>query len=159
MAPPYVLYAMARQGLFPAAFGRLHPRLGTPVLGVLGQGVWAVALLLLVHALSRDSTLDTLDFVCNGVVFVDWLFFAACGAALLRLRATRRDGLRLPGSRVIAALFVAGAAAVTAGAVWQYRDASLAGLALVLVGVPFAVRGALRARAGTGGAITGGRAR
>ncbi len=145
MAPPYVLYAMARQGLFPAVFGRLHPHLGTPVAGVLAQGAWAIVLLLAVHV---ASTADTLGFVCDGVVFVDWLFFAACGAALLRLRATRTDGPRLPGSRTIAALFVAGALAVTVGAVWQQGRASLAGLGLVLAGLPFALRG--RAAAATG---------
>jgi APA family basic amino acid/polyamine antiporter len=154
MAPPYVLYAMAQQGLFPAAFGRMHPRLQTPVLGVLGQGLWAVVLLLAVHTLTGESTMTTLGFVCDGVVFVDWLFFAACGAALLRLRATRTDGLRLPGSRGIAAAFLAGAVAVTLGAVWQQRLASATGLAVVLLGLPFAWLALRSRRAG----VTGGRA-
>jgi APA family basic amino acid/polyamine antiporter len=147
MAPPYVLYAMAQEGLFPAAFGRLHPRLGTPVLGVLSQGLWAVALLLLVHfVFARGSTMDTLGFVCDGVVFVDWLFFALCGAALLRLRGTRPDALRVPGGAVVAVLFLASAALVTVGAVWQQGPASATGLALVALGVPVAQRLQHRAR-------------
>ena len=140
MAPPYVLYAMAKEGLFPAAFGRLHPRFHTPLLGVLGQGLWAVVLLLLVHfVFASGSTLGTLAFVCDGVVFVDWLFFALCGAALLRLRGTRPDALRVPGGAIIAVVFTGLAALVTIGAVWQQWQASLAGLAMVLVGVPFAI--------------------
>lgn len=141
MAPPYVLYAMARERLFPAAFGHLHARLGTPVLGVLSQGLWAIVLLLLVHfVFARGSTMDTLGFVCDGVVFVDWLFFALCGAALLRLRGSRDDALRVPAGALVALLFLLCAAAVTAGAIWQQWQASLTGLAMVLVGVPFALR-------------------
>jgi APA family basic amino acid/polyamine antiporter len=140
MAPPFVLYAMAQAGLFPAAFGRLHPRLGTPVLGVLSQGLWAIALLLLVHAaFGGGSTMATLGFVCDGVVFVDWLFFALCGAALLRLRGTRPGALRIPGGGAIALLFLLAAAAVTLGALWQQWQASRAGLLLVLLGLPFAL--------------------
>lgn len=141
MAPPYVLYAMAQEGLFPAAFGRLHATLGTPVLGVLSQGLWAVALLLLVHfVFARDSTMDTLGFVCDGVVFVDWLFFALCGAALLRLRGSRPGALRIPGGSLVALLFLVCAAAVTIGAVWQQWRASLTGLVMVALGVPVALR-------------------
>jgi APA family basic amino acid/polyamine antiporter len=147
MAPPYVLYAMAQQGLFPRAFGRLHARLRTPVAGVLSQGLWAIVLLLLVNfVFARGNTLKTLEFVCDGVVFADWLFFALCGAALLRLRGTRTDALRLPGGALAALLFTIAAVAVTAGAVWQQPSASLTGLVLVLAGAPFGVL--LRRRTG-----------
>ena len=139
MAPPYVLYAMAQERLFPAAFGRLHERFGTPVVGVLSQGLWAVALLLLVHfVFAAGSTKDTLGFVCDGVVFADWVFFAACGAALLRLRGSRADALRLPGGALAAFAFMVLSIAVTVGAVWQQREASLTGLGLTLLGVPVA---------------------
>jgi APA family basic amino acid/polyamine antiporter len=139
LAPPYVLYAMAQEGLFPVPFGRLHPRLHTPVLGVLGQGLWAVALLLGVHlgvrASGRGTTIETMDFVCNGVVFVDWLFFAACGFALLRLRRMPvPGGFRVPGGAVVAALFAAGAVAVTIGSIAQQVWPSLVGGGLTLLG-------------------------
>ncbi len=142
MAPPYVLYAMAQERLFPAAFGRLHDRLRTPVLAVLAQGLWAVALLLVVHfVFARGTTMHTLGFVCDGVVFVDWIFYAACAAALLRLRGRRTDGaLRIPGGGIAAILFLLAALAITAGALWQQGAASLAGLAVVVLGLPFALR-------------------
>jgi basic amino acid/polyamine antiporter, APA family len=142
MAPPYVLLSMARAGTFPAAFGRLHPRLQTPLLGVLGQGLWAVLLLLAVHVLASWrawSTLDTLAFLCDGVVFVDWLFFMLCGAALLRLRRQHRQGtFRVPGGGWIAALFALAAALVMVGALAQeeYRQPSLLGVGLVALGLP-----------------------
>lgn len=140
LAPPYVLYAMAQEGLFPAAFGRLHARFGTPVLGVLGQGLWGIALLLLVHFVAtKGKTMDTLGFVCDGVVFVDWIFYALCGAALLRLRGSRDGALRVPGGAVVALLFTLSASAVTVGAVWQQPVASFAGLAITALGAPFAL--------------------
>lgn len=141
LAPPYVLYAMAQEGLFPAAFGRLHPRLGTPLLGVLGQGLWGAALLLFVHyVVARGDAGGALGFVCDSVVFADWVFYALCGAALWKLRGTRSDALRIPGGAVAAAAFVAGSLAVTAGAIWQHPEASLAGLGLAALGLPFARR-------------------
>ena len=137
MAPPYVLFAMAQEGCFPPAFGRLHPRFGTPLLGVLGQGCWGVLLLLAVHFGSRwwndGKAIDTLGFVCDGVVFADWMFFALCGAALLRLRRTA--AVRSSFGGVVAAAFTLGALAVMVGAFASQGTASLTGLALVLFGL------------------------
>ncbi len=140
MAPPYVLYTMAQQGCFPAAFGRLHPRFHTPVLGVLGQGLWAVLLLLGVHfgvALWGDgNTTDSLDFVCNGVVFVDWLFYGLCGVGLLVLRRrTGRVAGAVPFGGITATLFALGATAVTFGAIATRPIASVTGAVLVGIGL------------------------
>jgi APA family basic amino acid/polyamine antiporter len=153
MAPPFVLYAMAQEGLFPKPFGRLHARFHTPTAGVLGQGLWAVVLLLGVHAWTTaflpqsgqadptlrraGATIDNLGFLCDGVVFVDWLFFTLCGLALLRLRA--RPGpapFALPGGGAIAALFALLACAVTVGAFVVQPAPSWTGLALVALGLP-----------------------
>ena len=139
LAPPYVLYAMAQHGCFPSAFGRLHARWQTPALGILGQGVWSALLLLGAHScaawLHGASTADTLDFIVSGVVYADWLFFTLCGVALLRLR--RRDSSvgRHPLVAAVAVLFVFGAAAVTAGAVWARPAASMVGTVIVASGL------------------------
>jgi APA family basic amino acid/polyamine antiporter len=140
LAPPYVLYAMAQAGLFPSAFGRLHPRLHTPVLGILGQGLWGAALLLLVHFAaslqSKGTTIGTLDFVCNSVVFADWLFFMLCGAALLKLRRSQPTAdVRIRAGGAVAAAFALGALAVTIGAILVRPIASLAGGALIALGL------------------------
>ncbi|MEO6594481.1 MAG: APC family permease [Planctomycetota bacterium] len=140
MAPPYVLLAMARAGCFPAAFGVLHPRFQTPVLGVLGQGVWGIVLLFAVHGFAswgvEGSTISTLAFVCDGVVFVDWLFFMLCGAALLVLRWRGGPGeRRVPGGGLVALAFALSALAVSVGALVVYPVASLAGAAIVGLGL------------------------
>jgi APA family basic amino acid/polyamine antiporter len=142
MAPPYVLMSMAEQQLFPAAFARRHPRYGTPVLAVVGQGTWAVVLLSMAYVFSAWSassaepkTIDTLGFLCDGVVFVDWCFFTLCGAALLRLRS--EDPQRLHGRwrGVVALTFALAAALVTVGALATYSTPSLAGGALAALGL------------------------
>jgi basic amino acid/polyamine antiporter, APA family len=140
MAPPYVLYAMAQEGLFPRAFGELRGARQTPVLGVLGQGLWAIVLLLAVHLLTRGSgkgANDQLGFLCDGVVFVDWLFFTLCGLSLLALR--RRSGpapFQVPGGMWIAVLFALGAAAVTIGAIRMQLLPSALGAGIVALGLP-----------------------
>lgn len=142
MAPPYVLLTMAEAGLFPRAFARRHPVHGTPWVGVLGQGLWATLLLLLAHGLAMARHEDagaTLSFVCDSVVFVDWLFFGLCGIALLRLR---RGGAATPffvlGGGLAALLFAGGSLAVTVGAVATTWEPSLVGAGLVLLGIPVA---------------------
>lgn len=140
MAPPYVLYTMAQQGCFPAAFGKLHPRWHTPVLGVLGQGLWAIVLLLGVHVAvsvwGDGKTTDSLDFVCNGVVFVDWLFYGLCAVALLvlRRRGTPVEGA-VPFGGPVAVLFAVGALVVTVGAIATRPVASATGAVLMFAGL------------------------
>lgn len=132
LAPPFVLHEMARRGVFPRVVGELHARHGSPVVAVLVQGLWGVVLLLSAYVLTADSPTRTLGFLLDGVVFVDWVFFALCGLALHRLR--RRDGPGLPGAAPAAAVFAAAAAAVATGAVWTAPVASGSGAALIVLG-------------------------
>jgi hypothetical protein len=95
-------------------------------------------LLLAVHAFATASgrpTIDTLDFLCVAVVFVDWLFFTMCGLAALRLRRTAPASARWRWGGVVAALFAASGALLTAGAVWRAPVPSLAGLGICALGL------------------------
>ena len=146
MAPPYVLLAMAQEGMFPRAFAKTHGPTGTPVVGVLAHGLWASFLLVAVHAVTALSapegadegkrTLSALDFVCDSVVFVDWLVYGMCGLALLRLRrAPGAPPSRIRGAGAAAALFAFGAGLVAIGAIAQKPWPSLLGVALVSLGL------------------------
>lgn len=146
MAPPYVLLAMAQEGMFPRAFAKTHGPSGTPVVGVLAHGLWASFLLVAVHAATVLSapdgadegkrTLSVLDFVCDSVVFVDWLVYGMCGLALLRLRrAPGAPPSRIPFAGVAAALFAFGASLVALGAIAQKPWPSLLGVVLVSLGL------------------------
>ncbi|MBK8978286.1 MAG: APC family permease [Planctomycetes bacterium] len=129
LAPPYVLHAMAQRGLFLPAAGRLHARFGTPVVGILCQGLWAIALLVVTQlVLHRD-----LGFLLDGVVFVDWLFFALCGISLLRIGGGARARAAITVGITVA--FTGLAFAVMAGAIWTSPAPSLAGSAIAAAGV------------------------
>lgn len=146
LAPPWVLHVMAKRGLFLRACGHLHPRFGSPIVGVLAQGLWAIVLLVLVHLAcglasdpapktSRPTTLGTLDSLLNGVVFVDWLFYALCGLALITLARRPGSTLLFRFSPFVAWTFTAFAAVVMAGAVVTQSTSSLVGAALCLLGI------------------------
>ena len=80
LATPRIFYAMSREGLFYPAAGRVHPRFGTPHVSIAMLGLWSVALLLL--ARSR------LDWLLNGEVFADWIFFGLSAASVFVFRRT-----------------------------------------------------------------------
>ncbi len=142
LAPPFVLHTMARERLFFAAVGRLHATRGVPTLAVLVQGTWSILLLGITHVVASvrgdAGAKDVLGFLLDGVVFVDWLFFALLGAALLRLRRQPlAQGFRAPGGGVVALTFSLAGLAITAGAVAISPQASLTGLLICALGWPF----------------------
>lgn len=137
MATPYVVHAMSRDGLLPARLGAFGGRGGAPVLAVLVQGSWSAALLVVVAWL-QDDPMALLGGLLDGVVFVDWLFLGACGAAVLVLR--RRDGVdgdgfRAPAGGLVAGLFVLAAVGITVGAVVLNPMSSAVGVGLVASGL------------------------
>lgn len=74
-------YAMARDGLFPAWMGRLHPVYRTPNNALIGQGIWATVILLFA-ASSDDIYRDIIDFFS----FTSALFNVSTFLALWVLR-------------------------------------------------------------------------
>ena len=122
---PRLVYGMACDGRFFKPFAKLDPRLGTPLAAIALIGLTALALLLAAGP-------GGIDRLLNGLVFIDGVFFALTGAALLILR---RKGMhdpagsfRAPGYPVIPLLFVAGELGVVAGA---YLDPAVRGTAVI----------------------------
>jgi APA family basic amino acid/polyamine antiporter len=76
MAAPRVYYAMARDGAFFPAFGRLHPRFGTPVHAILLQTGMALVVL----------TLGAFDRILAYIIFSAVVFLGLSASALFRLR-------------------------------------------------------------------------
>ena len=132
LVSPRVYQAMARDGLFFAAFARLHPRWRTPVAAIVAQGAWASALLIV------GSYGQLLDYV----TFADWIFFGLTAASLVVLR--RRDaaagvperGFRAPLYPWSVGAFVLAAAYVVAGAIASNPANAARGTLLLLLGVP-----------------------
>jgi len=109
---PGIYVAMAREGLFLPAFGRLHPRTGAPTLAFLTQCGFALAYL--GWTLVDFGFVDTLT---RAVVFAEWIFHGLAGAALLVLarRTTTERPFRSPLYPLFPALYAALAAAVVIG--------------------------------------------
>src|SRR5881394_2187910 len=71
-------YAMARGGLFFRSQAFVHPRLGTPVVALITQGVIASLL----------TAWGTYDQLTTYVVFAQFLFYGLSAGAVIRLRST-----------------------------------------------------------------------
>jgi APA family basic amino acid/polyamine antiporter len=138
LAGPRVYFAMARDGMFVRAAGRVHPRFHTPAAAIVAQSVWSSVLVLS----------GTLSQLVSYTGFAVVLFSAIAVAALFVLR--RRDGsaprpFTAIGYPWAPALFVLASAVMLANEVWRNPVPTLAGAALIAVGVP--VYYVIRARA------------
>ncbi|MEX2218303.1 MAG: amino acid permease [Phycisphaerales bacterium] len=112
LSGPRLVYGMAHDGRFFPVFARLS-RTGTPLGAIVLLGVLALALLFG----ARDA--DRVDWLTTWAVFLDGIFFALTGAAVLILRRKRRDAerpFRVPGYPVVPLLFIAGEIGVLTGA-------------------------------------------
>ncbi|MEO7962890.1 MAG: amino acid permease [Gemmatimonadaceae bacterium] len=130
-------YAIARDGSFFRAAGRVHPRFGTPHVAIVLTGVWSLVLLL--------ATRGEIGTLLSGVVFADWIFFGLGAASVFVLRRTMpeaRRPYRAWGYPLIPALFVIAAAVGVLSAFVAAPAMSAVG-ALMLVGGVF-VHGAFR---------------
>ena len=130
LATPRIFYAMARSGLFFPAAARIHPRFGTPHISIAMLGLWSVALLLL--AQSR------LDWLLNGEVFADWIFFGLSAASVFVFRRTMPDAARpyrAWGYPLVPLFFVAASVVAVLSAVVSAPIPSAFGAASVVTGV------------------------
>jgi len=122
MAAPRVCYAMAQSGAFFPAFGKLHPRLGTPVNAILLQTALALAVLLL----------GAFDRVLSYIIFTVILFLALSVSTLFRMKGIARAWW-FPAAPIVFVVFC-----MTIALLILMHDPlpALAGLAIVLCGIP-----------------------
>jgi basic amino acid/polyamine antiporter, APA family len=123
MAAPRVCYAMAQTGAFFPAFGKLHPRFGTPANAVLLQTGLALAVLLL----------GAFDRVLSYIIFSAVLFLALAASTLFRLREPVR-GWWFP---IAPISFIVLSVLVALLILMHNPLPALIGVAIVLCGVPF----------------------
>lgn len=124
-----VLYAMARDGSFFSAVGRVHPRFETPAAALVLQGIWAIVL----------ATSGTYEQLYTYVIFAAWIFYSASTAALIVLRRQQPQlarPYRVWGYPVVPVAFSVAAIAIVLNTLFRTPRESLIGLALVLSGIP-----------------------
>lgn len=126
---PRIVYALAKDGLFPKAFGRVHPRFRTPSFAIAVQAVW-MSLLCLSGRYDQLYTYATFAVI---------LAYAATGIALFLFRRRRPDlprPYRCWGYPVVPLLFVASSVLLAVNTVVQQPVETLAGIAILLLGLP-----------------------
>jgi len=123
MAAPRVCYAMAQTGAVFPAFGKLHPRFGTPANAVLLQTGLALAVLLL----------GAFDRVLSYIIFSAVLFLALAASTLFRLREPVR-GWWFP---IAPISFIVLSVLVALLILMHNPLPALIGVAIVLCGIPF----------------------
>lgn len=126
---PRVYYAMAREGNFLPAFGRLDHVFHAPTLAIVVQGLWAVVLL----------QLGNFQQLLTHVVFTAWIFYGLAVGGVMILRKKFPDmarPFRTPGYPLIPVLFVLAAGAVVVSAFVSQPRNGLTGIGLILLGVP-----------------------
>jgi APA family basic amino acid/polyamine antiporter len=125
-----VSYAMARDGAFFHAMGRVHPRHRTPAVSLIWLGAWSAVL-----ALSGSY-----DQLYTYVMFMMVLSYVAAVAGLFVLRRTRPDAprpYRCTGYPYLPALYVFMAGAWALNSVVTRPKETLIGIAIVFLGAPF----------------------
>ena len=125
---PRVYLAMSRDGLFPAALAALHPSTQAPA-----RATVLLAAIASLFVLSGTFPQIVAFFMCTTLAFVA---LAAAGLFVLRRREPGEDGFRAPGYPATPALFVLLVAAVVVLIAVARPLQALAGVGLVLLGVP-----------------------
>ena len=126
MAAPRVCYAMARSGSFFPAFGKLHPRLGTPIHAILLQTGLSLAVLLL----------GAFDRVLSYIIFSVILFLALAASTLFRVNPAVRPAVRAWWFPTAPILFIAMSVVIALLILMHDPFPALAGVAIVLCGLP-----------------------
>ncbi len=125
-----VTYAMARDGAFFHAMGRVHPKYRTPAFSLVAIAAWSIVL-----ALS-----GTYDQLYTYVMFMMVLSYVAGVAALFILRRKRPNvprPYRCTGYPYLPALYLLMAGAWALNSVVTRPKETLIGIAIVFLGAPF----------------------
>jgi basic amino acid/polyamine antiporter, APA family len=130
MSGARVYYAMAEDGVFFKRLARVNSRWHTPVASLVLQGIWSAAL-----ALSGKY-----EQLFTYVMFMMVLSYVSTVAALFVLRRKMPDRerpYRCTGYPWLPALYVALGGIWALNALWARPREALAGIMIVLIGVPF----------------------
>ncbi len=129
LSGPRVYYAMARDRLFFARAGMLHPEYRTPIFGLVTQAVWAMVLCI------SGTYGQLLDYV----VFAALVFYFLTTLALFRLRRTQPDlprPVKAFGYPVLPALYLVSVGALMVILLFEKPLFTWPGLLIVASGVP-----------------------
>jgi APA family basic amino acid/polyamine antiporter len=129
LAGPRVYFAMARDGLFAAPAGQVHPRSHAPAAAIVAQTIWSGVLVL-------SGTLSELVSY-TGFAVVLFSGFAVSAVFVLRRRQPDLNWpFRAWGYPWAPAVFVLASAAMVVNEIWRSPGTAFSGLAVISAGVP-----------------------
>jgi basic amino acid/polyamine antiporter, APA family len=138
LAGSRVAYAMAKDGLFFRATGKLNEK-GVPGTALVFQGIWIVVLILL-RTRKPDGTYGNLySNLLDYVVFAALLFYALTIGGIFLLRWKRPDAERpykAFGYPVLPLLYIVAATGIMVVLLLYQTQTAGLGMAIVLLGVP-----------------------
>ena len=131
LTAPRVYFAMAEDGLFFRGVARVDPHTHVPILAIVVQSVWAMAI-----AMSGRY-----EQILNYVVSMDFLFFALTASTLFVFRRRRETmqgtaTFRVPGHPITTAIFVAICCWIVANTIYRYPQNTLIGVSVLVTGIP-----------------------
>jgi APA family basic amino acid/polyamine antiporter len=128
LAGPRIPFALARAGLMPASLARISAN-GVPAVAVIMVGIWSIVL----------GVSGTFDILTDIYIFIEWIFFGLCGAAVMVLRYRIPDArrpYRVWGYPFVPALFLLVTVYLLINTFMATPTRALAGLGLVIIGLP-----------------------
>ena len=129
MSAPRIYFAMAADGIFFKQLAWVHPRWRTPVVAMLVQVVWAMAVLLFFQGL--------FDKIITFVTFLDIALMGLAGAAVFVFRKKspgQERPIRAWGYPVVPVIFIAISAAFALNTLLERPDQALPGVGVLAVG-------------------------
>jgi len=137
LTAPRVYFAMADDGLFFRAVGKVSASTRVPVIAITLQSVWTIVIALT----------SAYEKILAYVVAMDFLFFGLSATCLFVFRRRERlhptgqeiaaPGLsRAPGHPITTLLFIAACWVVVANTIYRFPKNSLIGMGLLALGIP-----------------------
>jgi basic amino acid/polyamine antiporter, APA family len=129
LAGPRVYFAMARDGVFFKAMGRVHPRFHAPTIAIIAQAIWS-GVLVLSGNLSQLVSYTGFALVLFSGIAVSAVF------VLRRRQPLAERPFRAWGYPWAPALFIVACGAMVANELWRSPTTAAAGVGLIALGIP-----------------------
>lgn len=140
---PRIYFAVARDGLLPAALHKIEPTYRTPANAILLQGAWGIVLTLAAFWWKSGPGQDpraAFDALTDFVIFGGSLFYALAVGAVFVLRrklASQERPYRTWGYPITPAIYLAAFAAALVSLFMEKQQQSLAGCGLIAAGAVY----------------------
>jgi APA family basic amino acid/polyamine antiporter len=136
LTAPRVYFAMGEDGSFFRSLAWLHPRTRVPVVAIVLQGVWAIAIALSGRYDQILSYVASMDFLFFGLTASCLFVFHRRDARIGAAAGASEGGYRVPGHPVTTALFIAASWLFVLNSIYKYPRNTAAGMSILLAGIP-----------------------